>query len=374
MEVTQFLPHDRLDDLLIALRRNGYRCIGPQIRDGAIIFDILEHADQLPWGYIDHQAPGKYRLTKTNKKQAFAALLGPQAIKPELFVPRETLWRVERDENNKLTFRSMPAEQQAVAMIGVRPCDLVAMNIQDKVFREGKHKDPRYQARREKIFLIAANCTHSGEHCFCVSTGGYPRAFGYYDLAITELSSGFVVTVGSVKGKRVLSSLKLEAATYKQCQKARESIEKAANAQTKQLPVGNSGELRDILFQNLDHPRWDEVAERCLSCGNCTQVCPTCFCSSDKDNPDLSGKSSDHEREWDSCFTRGHSYIAGKVMRPNTKTRYRQWLTHKLGSWHDQFNTSGCVGCGRCITWCPVGIDITEEVAAITGQSNIKEG
>jgi ferredoxin len=120
-----------------------------------------------------------------------------------------------------------------------------------------------------------------------------------------------------------------------------------------------------VLKANLEHPRWTEVAKRCLACTNCTLVCPTCFCSTVEDVTDLGGDQIGRERRWDSCFTLEFSYIHGGSVRRDGASRYRQWLTHKLAHWHDQFGSSGCVGCGRCISWCPVGIDITEEVAAI---------
>ncbi|MDX1656504.1 MAG: 4Fe-4S dicluster domain-containing protein, partial [Candidatus Competibacteraceae bacterium] len=123
--------------------------------------------------------------------------------------------------------------------------------------------------------------------------------------------------------------------------------------------------IKELLYRNLEHPRWAEVAERCLGCANCTLVCPTCFCSTVSDTSDLTGQSTARVRQWDSCFNRDFTYIVGGSVRRSTAARYRQWLTHKLGSWHDQFGTSGCVGCGRCITWCPVGIDITKEAGII---------
>ena len=123
--------------------------------------------------------------------------------------------------------------------------------------------------------------------------------------------------------------------------------------------------LRELLQDSLEHPRWDEVAERCLTCGNCTMVCPTCFCTTVEDVTDLTGEQAERWRAWDTCFSLDHSYVHGGSVRPTGRSRYRQWMTHKLGTWWDQFGTSGCVGCGRCIAWCPVGIDITEEAAAL---------
>jgi formate hydrogenlyase subunit 6/NADH:ubiquinone oxidoreductase subunit I len=129
--------------------------------------------------------------------------------------------------------------------------------------------------------------------------------------------------------------------------------------------------IKDLLYRNAEHPRWDEVATRCLSCANCTMVCPTCFCTTVEDVTDLTGEHAERWRKWDSCFTMDFSYIHGGSVRPSVKARYRQWLTHKLASWIDQFGVSGCVGCGRCITWCPAGIDITEEVRAIRDSETI---
>jgi len=357
-----FLPHDRLQDLISTLQQSKYRCIGPQVRDGAIVYDVLRSVDQLPWGITDKQEPGKYRLEETSDKKAFGWVNGPQAVKPLLFVPQETLWKVERDAEGKLEFKSTEAEAEPVAVFGIRPCDLAAMEIQDKVFIHDEYVDPRYKTRRENLFTIVMNCTKSSANCFCVSAGGSTKAEKGFDLAMTEIKGGFVIEAGSDNGNAILALLKLEPAKPETISQANELVEKAADAQTKKLPAGD---LNKKLFENLNHPQYEDVAKRCLSCTSCTQVCPTCFCHSEGDKAVLDGSSSEHIRQWDSCFTEGHSYIVGTVIRKDTASRYRQWITHKLGSWHDQFGTSGCVGCGRCITWCPAGIDITEEVNKI---------
>lgn len=363
-----FLPHTHLQTLLDALHQAGFSCVGPQVRDGTIIYDGLTHADQLPWGIRAHQAPGEYRLEKLEQHQAFSWANGPQAIKPILFKPRETVWRVERNRAGKLEFNPCNATETPVAIIGARACDLAAMIIQDQVFIN----DAPYQSRRQSLFVVAVNCTYSSNNCFCVSAGTGPNITQPFDILMTELNDGFVIKSGSERGQRLLASLNLQTASKPQCTQAIQDVEHAAQMQTKRMPLDNKRELRDLLFANLNHPRWDDVAERCLSCGNCTAVCPTCFCHSEADKPNLDGHSSEHQREWDSCFTAGHSELGGKPVRAETSQRYRQWLTHKVGSWFDQFGTSGCVGCGRCTTWCPVGIDITEELAAITGDSNVR--
>jgi len=142
-----------------------------------------------------------------------------------------------------------------------------------------------------------------------------------------------------------------------------------AEARARQTRVVDLHGLRDRLYAAAEHPRWQQTAERCLACTNCTMVCPTCFCSSMVDSSDLAGTSASRMRQWDSCFTLQFSYTTAGPLRNSLRARYRHWLRHKLGTWWEQFGMSGCVGCGRCITWCPVGIDITEEVAALRGQA-----
>jgi sulfhydrogenase subunit beta (sulfur reductase) len=360
-----FLPHTQLQALLDAISQAGFAIIGPQVREGAIVYDWLNTAEQLPWGMQDVQSPGEYRLRATKEKLAFAWANGPQAIKPQLFKPTESLWEVTRDEQGRLAFQEKKPETQATALFAVKACDIRAMLIQDKVFIDSDHPDAHYTARRKNVLIVAANCTYSPANCFCVSAGGYPRAEAHFDIAMTEITHGLVMQAGSATGESIVNTLSLASATDAQIKQAQQGIEHAANSQSKKLPLPNDGPLRDMLFNHLDHPRWDDVAQRCLSCGNCTSVCPTCFCSNVESKTALEGQHSEQVREWGSCFTQQHSYIVGKVIRPDTKTRYRQWLTHKVGSWHEQFDSSGCVGCGRCITWCPVGIDITEELTAI---------
>jgi len=350
--------------LLDALRRRGYQCVGPQVKEGGIVYAPLTSVDDLPRGVNDQQSPGEYRLRDSGGARCFAWANGAQALKPLLFAPRETLWRVERGEDGHIHFRETLPAVSAIAVIGVRACDLAALRIQDKIFLQGAHPDPYYAARRGGLFLVAVNCSHPAQTCFCASTGDGPSAVDGYDLVLDELDEGFLVAAGSDTGAALLDDLTLAVTSDAQRRAVERQHAVAVQAQTRRLPSRN---LRDALFANLEHPRWQEVADRCLSCGNCTMVCPTCFCHAEQDQAQLDGASSEHQREWDSCFTQGHSYIHGLTIRADTRSRYRQWLTHKLGSWHDQFDTSGCVGCGRCISWCPVGIDITEEVSAICG-------
>jgi sulfhydrogenase subunit beta (sulfur reductase) len=360
---SNFLPHAGLQTLLDILRDAGYRCIGPQVHDGAIVYRDLARVDQLPLGARDRQAPGSYRIEQTRGPRYFAWATGPQALKPWLFAPRETLWRAKHSADRGLQFSdSEVTAAQPLAVIGVRACDLAAMRLQDRHFLEGPVRDPHYAARRAGLFLVSVDCSHPADTCFCASTGDGPRAEADFDLALAELDEGFLLRVGSERGSEIAASMEFSPASDAQEKTAEDEWQASLRQQKRQLP---SRDLREALFSNLTHPRWDAVGERCLSCGNCTSVCPTCFCHSELDNPSLDGSHSEHVREWDSCFTAGHSHIHGITLREDTGKRYRQWLTHKLGSWHDQYGRSGCVGCGRCIAWCPVGIDLTEEATVI---------
>jgi sulfhydrogenase subunit beta (sulfur reductase) len=360
-----FLPASQLQTLLDELIKSGYQCIGPQVQDNAIVYQTLSKVSQLPKGVTQSQTPGQYTLQVSDQEHFFAWANGPQAIKPYIFSPQETIWQSTAKVSGGFEYTEVMPENEKLAFIGVRSCDIAALYIQDKHFLQEQIKDPYYAVRRQNNFIVAVNCTHPADTCFCASTGDGPEADYGYDLALTEIPNGFLIHAHSPNGNQVLDALNLKEADSQQVKTGTEMIEQAARQQQRSLPSKN---LQATLFANLQHAQWEDIAERCLSCGNCTAVCPTCFCHSQHDEAELDGITSRHVRQWDSCFTPGHSYIHGITIRAATSHRYRQWLTHKLGGWHEQYGRSGCVGCGRCITWCPVGIDMTAEVSAICGE------
>ena len=354
-----------LQDLFITLTSKGYQVVGPTVREHAIVYDTLSSVTDLPIGYTDEQDGGTYRLKKRSDQAIFGYTVGPHSWKKFLFPPVMRLWQARRQGND---FEVIPDNNEApkLAFLGVRSCELHAISVQDKVFMRTDYTDPTYQTRRNNLCIIAINCGQAGGTCFCTSMGTGPKATADFDLALTEVLGQnehyFVVEVGSQLGLELMQTTPHREATSDDIQRAEDIVASTAENMGRSMDTTS---IKDLLYRNLDHPRWDEVASRCLSCSNCTMVCPTCFCTTVEDVTDLTGEHAERWRKWDSCFTMDFSYIAGGSIRGSTKSRYRQWMTHKLASWIDQFGTSGCVGCGRCITWCPVGIDITEEVRAI---------
>ena len=360
------LTTDGLAMLLDALGRGGFRVLGPTVRDQAIVYEDIAALADLPRGWTDEQDGGHYRLIRRDDDALFGYAVGPHSWKKFLHAPGQRLWRTERTTKGMCVVGEPPSTER-LALIGVRACELHAIAIQDRVLLGGEHTDPHYHARREDVFIVAVNCGEPGGTCFCASMNTGPQAASGYDLALTEIAGEgehrFVVEAGSEAGRAVLDELPHREATQAEMAAADAVTSKATAQMGRIMPAAD--EVPELLRRHLDHPRWDDVAARCLTCGNCTMVCPTCFCTTVEDVTSLDGAATERVRHWDSCFTMEFSYLHGGSVRASPRSRYRQWMTHKLSSWWDQFGMSGCVGCGRCITWCPVGIDITEEVAAI---------
>ncbi len=337
--------------------------IGPVVADGAIRLRPIASVDDLPAGIVDQQETGTYRLVQTASHRRFDYGVGPDSLKGIVHPPSAPVWTMRRRDGTIVAeSASHPAPSRAV--IGARSCDLCALDVLERTQIGGPHTDPTFVANRIGLFTVAVDCTHPAPTCFCDTAGCGPAAERGHDLALTELDAPngvtYLVRVGSDAGRTIVDALHLGEAPRALVRQADLDLRYATRELIREMPANAADVVR-----RTDHPQWDDVAERCLTCGNCTAVCPTCFCTDMDDQVSLDGESSTRTRVWDTCFSQEYSHLGAGPHRASPKSRYRQWLTHKLGTWHDHFGESGCVGCGRCITWCPVGIDLTAEVESL---------
>ena len=365
MERDAVLDLEGLQALIDRLRTLGYRVIGPTVRDGALVLSEITAVEELPRGVGDEQEAGHYRTRDRADDALFGFAATSQSAKPVLFPADELLWRGVQ-EGTGFSVSRASADPTPVALLGIRGCDLAAIRIHDTVLLQRGSIDVHYADRRSRSFLIAVTCASPAGTCFCASMGTGPKPGDGADLVLTELieqgEHRFLVEVGSSAGQQVLAEVPTFEAGPADRTQADAVVASATASMGRQL---RTEDLTDLLFASADSPRWKSIAERCLACANCTLACPTCFCTSVEDVSDLTGDVDERHRVWDSCFSQEYSRLHGGAVRASTGARYRQWLTHKLGSWPVQFGMSGCVGCGRCITWCPAAIDLTEEVSAL---------
>lgn len=368
-EEQHVLAKEHLPELIGALQDAGYRVVAPVEREGVLALHPIESVSDAARGLRDQQSPGHYRLEHSAPGQYFENVVGPESGKRWFFPARHHLFSM-RVEEGDFVLQEAPAEAESVALLGLRACDLAAIAIQDRVFDgdAGGHatfrceSETHYLRARERSFLIAVDCTRPGGNCFCESWGTGPTATDGFDLALTELSSSFLVRAGSSAGETILERIPTRSAGDAEVELAELKRAQAREHMGRRLETEG---LAELIADSVDSHVFEEIGERCLGCGNCTLVCPTCFCSTVTDGNDLASGAVSRTRSWESCFTHQFSYVTSGAVRSSTSARYRHWLTHKLSSWWEQFGTSGCVGCGRCITWCPVAIDWTRDVAQL---------
>lgn len=352
------------NQLLANLRITGYEVIGPHVKNESLVYEAIEKLEDLPQGYSTEQKPGYFRLVRSKHNRYFDIIPGAHSWKQFLFPSRMELFALHKNGKGWEATDTQP-ETPGYAFIGVRACELAAIQIQDNIFMRSDFTDPIYRGRRQRAFILSVNCTHPAGTCFCSSMGTGPRVKEMFDLNLTELDDLFVLTIGSQIGRRMFTGVPFEEASGYVLTNVEHKLNHAEQQMRRHL---DTSDLPGLILDHLDDPYWNEIGKRCLSCANCTQVCPTCFCWDTTDEMSLDGAATKRTRVWDSCFNPGYSHQAGGNTRPTIYSRYRQWLSHKFGTWQQQFGTLGCVGCGRCITWCPAEIDITAEINALRNE------
>ena len=367
MNAIQLDPQGGLDALVELLLADGFRVVGPVVTGGVIAYDDLSSGDDLPTGWAVEQAPGRWRMHETGDQTRFGYTPGAASWKQYVFPAHQEVLRIRRTDGSFAVTRP-PAPERPFAFIGVRDCEVRALEVLDRVQLDPDYPDPRYAERRRDAFIVAVTCAVPSATCWCTSMDGGPVPQHGFDLLLTELNDSdghrLLAESGTDRGAELLARLPGSLATPLD-RSAADAVGVAATAQL--APKLSGKELPTLLAGTELHPHWEEVADRCLACSNCTMVCPTCFCSTFTDHPELEPDVASRTQEWASCFQLDHSNLGGRPVRASVSARYRQWLTHKLATWTEQFGTSGCVGCGRCTTWCPAGIDIVQETLALIG-------
>jgi ferredoxin len=364
------LPRTGLSELIRILRAEGFTVIAPALRDGVITLAPIESVEQLATGLRDEQSPGSYRVVQADPGAFFQHVVGPNSPKRFVFPPQMRLFSMHVTDKG-MQFDAGPPKPPKLALLGIRPCDLAALRAFDRVFHDASRceSDLYFTQTRREMVTVVVNCTRPGGTCFCASMGTGPAATDGFDLSLTELRGGFVVKVGSSRGAQLAGSLDVREPSAAELELAELRLEQAREHMGRAMP---NVDVPDLLKRGIEHPHWDEIAKKCLACGNCTMVCPTCFCSAVVDGNDLSGGGVRRTRLWDSCYTHQFSYTTAGPVRSSIRAEHRHWVRHKLCTYWEQFGCGGCVGCGRCITWCPVGIDITAELAQMRGTKEVR--
>ncbi len=357
-----FLSRNNFQSLIDYLVEQDYSVIAPTIKQDAIHYQPIHHIDEMVCSYHEQSSAGSYQLVKDQSGKYFNWSNGVSCLKPWFFKPHETLWQLNLNKTPPQYQAIIPKEQKK-AFIGVRACDLAALQLQDQHFLQDKYLHQQYHANRQQSIFIAVHCAAPSTNCFCTSTEDGPECSQGFDIVMTELESGFILQGENTFSQKLIDHLPVETVSKQSWQeqddilkRAKQKIQRAFN------PEKVAKKLQQRLHDNI----WQDIAEKCLACGNCTLVCPSCFCSKQGDEMPLAGNKVEHIQYWDSCFSEQHSYLGGIVIHQNIADRYKQWINHKLNWWFEQYGRSGCVGCGRCISWCPTGIDFFQQARALT--------
>lgn len=334
-----------------------YTVTAPVLKKGGqTVFETIDTPDQIHLAYA-------------------STMIAPTAF---IYPPRQDLFEIDRPSGHPVVLDSPPAGNTLI--FGIHPCDMHALTILDRVLNSD-FVDPYYKKARTETITVVLNCTQACQHGFCASMGAGPflTIDNGFDVEVTPLKGGrdgyslFLLEPGSPKGNALIEQAGSKRPADKDSRDAKRQTEAKARATlTRSL---NTDGLPAILADTLGHPIYKAVARtRCLGCTNCTMVCPTCYCYNLEDDSSFDLRTTLRKRRWDSCQELNFATVHGGNFRASREARLRQFITHKLGTWVEQYNCFGCVGCGRCIRWCPTGIDLVEIATQIRNEYRRRTG
>ena len=319
-------------------------------------------ADMTVYGPVQENGYVLFRALKKGEEPLISYANARNAPKHFLFPQREEIMKY-RLTGRDMTFAGEEKGIEEAVLFGVRPCDARSFVLLDMLFNQEKYQDPGYIERREKTTVITLACVHPPyTTCFCAAVGGDPNSTAGADISLTDLGDSYLAEFMTPKGERFLRLWGgLQEADGAALAKKEAIVINAAKELGPQPPAGD---IKPVLDRVFEHPFWETIHSRCLKCGTCTYLCPTCHCFDISD--ETKGSDGVRIRNWDSCMyplftvtTSGHN------PRPSQKERWRQRVMHKFKYYVDNFGAISCVGCGRCVMHCPVNIDIRKVVSDV---------
>ena len=292
----------------------------------------------------------------------FAFLNSKNAPKNVFFPHTETLMKFTRTPKG-MVFSSETNQAVQSVLFGVRPCDAHSFVLLDKLFDQEKYKDGYYIEKRKSTTVISLACVKPPyATCFCTSVDGEPVSADGADILLTDIGGDYLVEFITEKGEKLAKYFGETKADAAADTKKSEIATKAKESIASKIPAH---EIKPILDVNFDNPFWNTIHGKCLACGTCTYMCPTCHCFDISD--EVKGSDGVRIRSWDSCmFPLFTKETSGHNPRSSQKERWRQRAMHKFKYYVDMFNAIACVGCGRCVMSCPVNIDIRKVVEDIS--------
>jgi sulfhydrogenase subunit beta (sulfur reductase) len=324
--------------------KKDHEVIGPKRKAEGYIFDYIDDSGELALDYT-------------------TTMLPPKKI---FFPPREPLYSYEKVGEEVVIKDLSEKWKKKRILFGVHSCDINALLILDGVFG-GKLKDQLYLNRRRNTLIIGMNCRSPGENCFCDAMTTGPTIKKGYDLLLTDIGDKYYVQVGSKAGEKLLSRDLFRTATKADRKKMEAEVIRVKNKLQSDFGIDKLGEkMKGKFWSKL----WEAQTKKCVLCGACNFVCPTCYCFDVVDETDLAGKKGQRVRVWDTCHFKDFATVAGGInFRGGKVPRVKQRLYHKLCYSTEQRGVYDCVGCGRCIQFCPAKIDIREIIKDVQGET-----